>query len=141
MTIIQNPTIQNPTIQNPGTILHRGTTMERPAADRSARRPGRRGQAPQSPRRGWRTGLFAAAALATGVLVYQVMDQPDAVPAPNVVDPSGLGAALSVTYPTVPNVVDPSGLGAALSVTYPTVPNVVDPSGLGAALSVTYESD
>jgi len=65
---------------------------------------------------------------------------------PTVVDPSGLGAALSVIYDTGefrPTVVDPSGLGAALSVIYDTGefrPTVVDPSGLGAALSVIYDT-
>ena len=70
-------------------------------------------------------------------------------PAP---DPTGLGAALAVTYDSVDPtraparlVADPTGLGAALAVTYSNVGStraparlVADPTGLGAALAVDY---
>jgi hypothetical protein len=53
-------------------------------------------------------------------------------------------SATTSTDETRPAVVDPTGLGAALSITYDTDqtrPAVVDPTGLGAALSITYDTD
>ena len=88
---------------------------------------------------------IVVACLALAIVVFGIpsltntQDTRTATPAAEtesaVVDPIGLGSALSVTYDTTntqPIVVDPIGLGSALSVTYDTTntqPAVVDPIG------------
>ena len=66
----------------------------------------------------------------SGMIVWDGDDDP------TVVDPTGLGAALSVTYP-VPAVssTDVTGLGGALSVTFGEEANSTDAASLGVLSS------
>jgi hypothetical protein len=74
--------------------------------------------------------LLAAVVFVGVRAVADTEDSPLTPPAdqtrPNILDPTGLGAALSVVYEpngTRPSIVDPTGLGAALSVVYGTLPS------------------